>query len=649
MTDNNYYSKTKTIVKLLSLIIIVLLFFSVKSDDYLTFQTEKPKSTDQLSEILSADEYVQEINCDHDGLKQVSICFSTLERKNFSNLTALFCDENDHEIKRWNINCRLLRDNTYYILSLDKPIRNSNGKTFRLHLASDAAEGQGISVYTTGTEDNNFTLFLNNLPLNQKLCYRLTYKNSLKGLFSGARGFHVFAFFFLFLIFCLLIAVSEKWTVENRFLAVWLILGAMFFISLPLFKAPDEEEHFARALEISYGNLISTISNSTGEGGRELPLRGIDLTVFESWDNFSNVRNEVMLSNTLEFRRFSNTALYAPVSYIPQSLGILIVRLFTDNVASIAYGGRIMSFIIITLILYLSLRILPFGKEMLALIILMPMNLQEAISMAPDAMVVAVSILMISYVLYTKYTLKSKLSTLQILAFYLLAIMISLLKVVYIPFGLFYFLIPSERFGTLKKKIFHIVSMAFLAIISNLVWLRLCVKFLVEEGANSAEQLQYVLHHPTDFILILARSYFADSANWITTMIGETLCENTCETIGALILLYLCLLSYKYIKSRSQSRCKDDIIMNTLCIIIVISTLLLISTSLYIQFSPVYNNRILGIQGRYFIALLLPLFLTIYKPSVSKENAYNTFSISEMVFTGLVNTCAGLSLLFFCM
>ena len=99
------------------------------------------------------------------------------------------------------------------------------------------------------------------------------------------------------------------------------------------------------------------------------------------------------------FRSFFNTALYAPVSYLPQAAGIAAARLVTDRLALIAYSGRFFNWLLITVLLWGSVRILPRGKRFTILFLLMPMNLQEAFSLAPDGMTTALAVFMAALVM----------------------------------------------------------------------------------------------------------------------------------------------------------------------------------------------------------------------------------------------------------
>lgn len=240
---------------------------------------------------------------------------------------------------------------------------------------------------------------------------------------------------------------------ESMFLVCWLLVSALYLCASPLFNVPDEYAHFFRALEISYGKMVSKLNAAGTSGGDDLPIGAVSMgknLVHVSWETLrANIG--VTLTEETTFAEFSNTATYSPISYLPQALGILLARSVTDNVAVIAYGGRLANWLAITAFLYGAMKYLPWGKTALALIALIPMNISECVSMAPDGMVVALSAFMIAYVLHLRQT-KQLLRGGAIAMLYGLAVAISLYKIVYLPICLIYLLIPAECCGGVKRR-----------------------------------------------------------------------------------------------------------------------------------------------------------------------------------------------------
>ena len=638
-----YFINPNLMMPLLALF-FSLSYFAVKSEDFLTVKSAEISNNSFLDEILSGQKYVQEISPEENGLTRISLFLATFGRTNLVTVDITLSDSDGNTLRNWKIDAKLLRD-SYYTLALDSRLSRSKGKVYYLTITSDATKGHGITVYTnTGGRG----LKLNGQDVGRTLCYQLTYRRSYASIFTKVNGFHVLTVIGLACYLLSLLPILSGGRIERTFLVMWVFFGAMYLMSATLFNIPDEVGHLCRSYEVSSFHAISEVNPDTGGGGRDLPL-AVDLGLLKkNWQSFSENKG-MRESENLVFFTFSNISLYSPVSYIPQGLGIGIARYFTSNVAAIVYSGRMMNWLFITLILYAAIRIIPVGKEILALVALMPMNIQESVSLAADGLVMSVSMLLVAYVLYLRHTVSSVMSVWQYVIMYMLAFTISQLKIVYLPFILLYLLIPEARFGSRKKKLFHLAGGALLAVASNLIWLKLCHKFLTISGTDAGAQLSYILTHPVDYFVVFARTYFIWGETLLHCMVGSALAEVNVQTIGFMVFAYLCLLVHKFIGCMRKMPV-SELVGNGLFAFVVISIILLISTSLYLQWTATYNMSIDGIQGRYFIPLLLPLFFALNSTSAlaSGKSSVERFSIGTASFVTCINLCCCIALLFFC-
>ena len=625
--------------------VVSLSYFVVKSEDFLTIQSDEIPSKTPLPEIVSGQKYVQKIHGDRDGLERISLLLATYGRTNESNISISLSDSQGNIIRDWKLKSRILKDNTYRTLEIGRPLKNSGEQTYYLTLTTDASPGNGITVWTNGSEKG---LLLNGEDQEGSFCYRLTYRVSSKNLFSRANGFHsIVLLIFAYLTITLLPRLS-KIRIEQSFLSVWIMLSLMYVFSATLFSVPDEGAHLSRSYEISYGYLMSDVNDKTGQIGRELPL-DIDLgPIGKNWQSFSDNKG-LTISDHNAFRVFPNVAVYSPVTYLPQALGIFAARHFTNNISVIVYSGRFVNWLFITLILYASIRIIPVGKEVLALIALMPMNIHECVSLASDGLVVSVSMLMVSAVIYLRYRQTSRIKARQYVVLYLLAWIISQLKLVYLPYILVYILIPDALFGGSKKKWLHLAVIAFLAVVSNLVWLKLCGKFLVHKGSDFGANLGFILNHPINYLVILARTFLNGCSWMLDTMVGSNLAWLNVKVPVVLVQIYLCILGYHFWCNRTKASGKEWV-SSLVFGFIAVSIVLLIATSEYLYWTQPYANSVEGIQGRYLIPLLLPIYFTISNPSGLMENKNRPvyLSVNTSSFITCINFCACTALLFYC-
>lgn len=608
-------------IAVLSVVILfVSLTFAIYFQDYTTviFESDILNST----EVTDENEMVLNFICEYDGLNVIQILLSTNERIN----TSMLCVEliqNNKSIQKYNVKESLIADNQYLNLRLDNKIQSKN-KEYYLKITSDAQLGNGVT------------------PLKYKLEY---------STLQHRDGYRPFLFIFLICVMVNFIiwyiVTSRSLPIERVFIILWCAFSLLYICSNTMYNVPDETHHFYRAYEISNGHMVSEMNEAGTVGGRDLPFVDTGFSP-KYWQTFKDSL-DARLSEKVMFRGFSNTALYAPVSYIPQAIGIFLMRLITDRIAFITYAGRCANWFCITLILFYAIKILPFGKEFLSLILLMPMNLHEAFSMAPDGMVVAVSTFLIAFVMHLRYIQKKRMTFLQIVLIYVLAIVISLYKIVYIPFCLIFLLIPKERFGGIKPMLIHAMIVACSVILVSIVWLQICNKFLTHVGANSSLQIVNILHHPIWYCTTIFRTYSILTLQLFHQMIGSTLGQLTIGTNTFMVIVYIYIMFDKLSFGYHSIMKKGNGYERWMFGIVIVTIIMLISTSIYVQWTGLGEKMISGLQGRYFIPLLLPLYFVMSNMDYGKIQGkeYLSFSVSTVLL--VFNICCGISVLFYCL
>lgn len=377
---------------------------------------------------------------------------------------------------------------------------------------------------------------------------------------------------------------------------------------------------------IFYSQLVSQHLDESGFGGSGNILP----TALKNYTD----KEEVIDYTKQEKIAFGNTALYSPFSYIPQSLGIFIAKCFTNNVSKIFIGGRLGSLVINLILCIWALKKMPFAKEVLFIIMMLPMSMQEMISLAPDGFTTSLTIAFIAYVLYLSYG-KNSVNGLDKAIIISLSICLSLCKIVYIVIILMIFIIPKTKFkDKYNGSIFKGVVL-FAAVLLNLIWLKISSGFLGEftPGVNSEMQIIYILTHLFDYYIVVIRTLVEDGGMYIHTMLGSNLgalniiVTNTIWITSLILIIVVTVTSSNKI---NYSLKKTDIIWFAL---IFISGLALICTSLYVQWTPYMNIKINGIQGRYFIPLLAFLLLPIvYILNWSKLRLYGIIKNNDMNF-----------------
>ena len=419
---------------------------------------------------------------------------------------------------------------------------------------------------------------------------------------------------------------------------IYLILAFSFLpfylFAFPQDQIPDEINDYNRSLEISIGRLTSESRGESG-AGRELSTN-ID-KVFDSNSSYEDTLSviDVGLNNKTKFYNFANKALYSFASYIPQTIGVTFGRLLNTSIMAQIYLGRVFNYLLFVILAYFSIKYLPFKKELALFIFLLPITMQEAVSLSPDAMTIGVSALFISMVLNFKLNKDKIISNKELLLLAILSIALALCKIVYLPLCLLLFLIPNSCFKSKKQRYVYIILTILITTIINLIWLSTSSVYLeaFHHRSNSSLQLEYILSNPLKFIATIINTLDTYMFNYLGTMVGSLLGPLNISTSMPIVICSLGILTSLviYNKKKFFLNRKEQLFV----LFIVFSTILLIFTSLYLQWTSVGNSLVEGIQGRYFLPLLLAVS-SVFMSLKVKEMKYKNYLIAFIILANIM-------------
>lgn len=423
--------------------------------------------------------------------------------------------------------------------------------------------------------------------------------------------------------YSLLFHKKEKLQLEKLYLILIIPIGLLYLLLFPVNTIPDENTHLARISEISSGYLISKIDSKQKIQGRYMDSSYFVL--LHSNDYKKAYKNlTVKNSKKKSFYNFSNTALYSFVCYVPQSIGFLCAKILHLPILIQIYMARLFNFLVFVFLTYLALKFMPIKKSVFFMILLFPIVIQEAVSLSPDALTIATTSFLIAYTFHLKCSKDNKITKKELGIIGVTSIILSLCKIVYLPICCIILLIPKEKFKSLKQKNMTIFLIIGLSIFVNFIWLFLSSKFLPKmSGINSAEQLKYIFLHIPQYLMTVFRTYHIMGREWLLNSVGSNLGNFEIKISDLYVIPTIFLFVITILYDNDSSSCKITIktIEKVWIGILSFGVIALISTSLYLQWTPVGSSMISGIQGRYFIPIyfLLPFLFTKYKISPKKE------------------------------
>lgn len=472
---------------------------------------------------------------------------------------------------------------------------------------------------------------------------------------NGAKGFPIFAtvqivvecvmFFFLYKM------RKKNSPIERQFLLVATVLGLLFVFILPPGQSPDEITHFRRAYGISEGKLITDeIINDVGGIGSYIPF---NVTILEkkptsgTYDMVIDSLNEE--DGEIVGQSYTSAALYNFICYIPQALACLLGRTLGMSIMGIALLMSLFNFAVWLFLTYFAIKLIPKFKAIVVFISLLPITLQEATSISPDALTIGLGLFIVSYILYLSYGKVKKLCRWDYLILSISALVIGFCKIVYLPLMLLMVIIPKEKFISVKRKWVFLGLLFVVVAILNAMWLYISSRYLVEyrEGVNSGAQLMGIIGNPLGFLIVILRTVNVCCMDWIGGMLGLTFSSFVYYLPGIVFLasIVFSVLLFAQRNEEIQFKKYDRLVF----IIVFLIIMLLIFTSLYLQWTPAGKSSIDGIQGRYFLPILALVPIIICRKSVKKnkkEQPREIISTNAVLYYSMLTGVMSLAVIF---
>lgn len=650
---NNVNKKILYIIMLIILLIIDIIMYSKFIYNDRSYYTNNYLSYDTSFKEDGKIEISQKFIAKRNHLEAISIGFDKSFRTyNEEDINIKVIDLKNKKIvaEYNNIYDEILQDEKVYKFGFTK--QNSKDQMYEIIISYE--NGSKANPILINSKDENFQsgelniseeLYINGEKQNGNISFKLYYENRYAQVIFivSLLGITIISAVALFII------MFKKIKFEKLFVFFALIVGLIYVFVIPMYRGHDEHAHFFRAYEISKGVFNTPIIE-------EKSLTQVPEAVFDVlhedynkeeryinttyYDDIIRTRNVKLDEDKTCYVGGEYMAVYSPLPYIVQSLTIKIVSLFTDNLLVIFYITRILNLLVSVLILYLAIRIIPFGKKIIFFLIIIPTTMSQIASVSPDALTITSSILFIAYLLKLIYG-EDKVKTKDIVILSTIGITLGLCKIVYIPLVLLTLLIPKDKYEKKRDRILMYVFTIGLPIIVNLLWLKVASSHLALIDNNKSDiQKINILTHPIEYLRICIFTLYRDFDLYIMQLFGGYMEHIETVKVGWINALTLIIIAVLIVLFDDEVKNKLNKVTKITISIILFIICGLIFTSIYMQWSSLKNYYINGIQGRYFIELLLPFILVLSQNNLVKEkgtiNLVNVISYSGI----LLNTVA---------
>lgn len=403
-----------------------------------------------------------------------------------------------------------------------------------------------------------------------------------------------------------------------------LLFGLAFALITPPLSTPDEHNHFMRAYQIADGGFLSN-KQETGTGG-QIPISFLQLA--QSVEPFT-LQKVGLLDNidtndqNSAFFKFENTALYSPIAYAPQAIGIFLGKVFDAPIIYLTYLARIFNVMAYVALIYAAIRLLPFGKWAAAVIGLLPMHVLLTGTVSADPFSMALAVLVVAAVLRLR-TYTREMTRKEIVLLSVLALAVSLAKFPFILFLALYLLVPARVLGgTVKRWLILLGGIFLAALILGGTWLALARMESSPYGpaeVDTAKQLAFIMAHPLSFLGTLAKTYLGDfSTIFVQQYVASIGLLQSWLPLWATYVYTIFLAFAVYpLRSVAGTLKKHE---RLLVAAVGLGCFLITSTIVYLTWNGPGAAIINGIQVRYFTPLLILLIPLLAVRAKSKKQA----------------------------
>ncbi|MFM0308875.1 DUF2142 domain-containing protein [Paraburkholderia sp. RL17-383-BIF-A] len=416
-----------------------------------------------------------------------------------------------------------------------------------------------------------------------------------------------------------LVRIIEGQRLHLLYLCFALPLGFFLIVATPPFQTPDAVNHFYRVIQISEGHLLGEKLGATSGG----PIDGGAIAFSRLFDPIAAhpevkvtaamlaVANGQRWTNEIRIAEFPNTAIYPAYAYLPQALGVKIGQMFRMTVRNtlmvVCALGLAMS-------IALTCWALAIGRRTRPLIFataLLPSTLMIFSSVSQEVSVFPVCFLLIAYLerfLSERWKLDARKLVIAGLA---LILCISarppyagLLLIIFCPalrVGR-----DGQSYGLWQRAVWcaavGLVAIVATTIFGNAAWAP------VPPPRSVAGQVAFLLHAPLNIPSIAIATFRQNATLYYQSFVGILGWLDAYMSPGyyraAAVMLMFALVSTVLQPSLPEGKRAAD---RATIAVSILTCVGMIFGSLYLTWTPVGQQVVEGVQGRYFLALF-PLF-----------------------------------------
>ena len=402
--------------------------------------------------------------------------------------------------------------------------------------------------------------------------------------------------------------VKYHWrAVDLRWLTALLLmfcLGMTVAVRQAPFSMPDEGAHYLRAYEVSHFHLL----NYRNHVGVDIPCDEylIAAKKYQLTPDIQKKAEDGWMDSSCRVRSVNTAGTYSFVPYIPAALALFITEKLEWKVEDKLVAARGANFAVWFTILFFGLLLIEEGRILMACLVLMPSFFWQLVALSADGSTFAFCLIYVFLVVSTAQ--QRTVVTPKLMKILLpIAALIGASKGVYVPiallsFGLWDRLPDKGRFY--KLMVCATPTLVALGVFLLLTGLADPSLIYLGNGANPANQMAGILSDPISFADIIFRSLLQTDLRGLVAPAyavpnaGRAFAITVVAGVASAILLI-------------HSDFGVDRRFRVVAALVFILLLTAVGLPLYLTYSPVGAQHILGLQGRYYLPLIPLAFIAV--------------------------------------
>lgn len=457
--------------------------------------------------------------------------------------------------------------------------------------------------------------------------------------------------------------LSKNYKVENLYLLLAIPLCIIFNLIMIPGMVPDENTH----MEMSY-SLSSQLLGEETDG--KIMLRAEEKYIFERLPSGPNLeRYDYTYSHLLSGEDNGDyievdkesTSIKQAFGYLPAIMGTTLGRVMHVGATPTFYLARIFNTIISVWLIFFAIKRTPIGKQLMLVLALLPITLQQICSLSYDSMLIGCSFFCIAYGLRFVYD-NEEVGKGNFIKFLSAGVVLLALKssiyafILMIPIFAKFKVLDDNRRIERRQKLVIFLSLTIFILLLNFIQFGHteasttsaleATHHIVSWSGTEGYTVSWILSHPIESIGIFINSWGENFGFYFFSALGTRLSWFTITLSDTLAYWWLGFLVISALKGEDEEHQVSGR-LKLLFLMISGAGICLSILAMWTNWTPLTSPIILGVQGRYFLPVLFPLFMLLNNRFVKiKGNIYRYINIAMVVLivchiTELINTCFG--------